>query len=534
MEVNLKSVKQEISNMKKITGKNKELLEGIKYDYLEAMDYVKEQLKERLSKESQAIGALEDNKEIKDKTYLKKQRGKYNTYITDIIAGGNIIIKDYDRTDFINDMVEEFAGYSILSDAFADPDISDIFVIDWQTIFVEHQGENKRYHRTFRDEKHYYDVLNRFVETAGLQLNVGESKIVDFELYQDRGCATSEAVSPRSRSLTLRKHKEDHINKHQIVEWDVLNENMATFMGMLVRGECNIIYAGITGTGKTTTIRALLDYYISQANKRMLVCEDTQELFPKNPHTLELVSIKDTNEKLSVPLSQLIITALRLKPKYIAVGEVRGPEAEAAVEAMETGHSTIFTMHGGNAWNIVNRLITKYLQSMPTLGIDVVERIIGASVDYICVQDNIPGIGRKLTTITEVSYDFEEKHIVLTPICRYDFEERDFVWEGRIHREKAEKMLRSGVPLEEVRAWMNKEIDEIKALGTDDNWGIEDGKRKLAIMLKNPKITVEEIQRFIKEQEEKEKEYRILQRKEEALKIIEKGGSLKRLKNIFK
>lgn len=257
--------------------------------------------------------------------------------------------------------------------------------------------------------------------------------------------------------MTIRKHNEDQITKEHIVKNGVLNEELADLLGLLITGESNLIYAGITGSGKTTTIRALLDHYVTKANKRMLVCEDTQELFPQNEHTLELVSVKSDDESLRVTLGQLIITALRLKPKYIIVGEVRGEEAQAAVEGMETGHSTIFTMHGGNPWNIINRLVTKYLMAMPSLGIDVVERIIGSSLDYIAIQDNIPGTGRKCTSLSEVTYNFETRRIELKPIYKYDFRTKEFKFENKISREKADMMMSRGVAWDQLEPWVEDE-----------------------------------------------------------------------------
>lgn len=429
---------------------------GAVLDYDEALEKVRTLLGEKLKTimENEFEGK---EKVVKDKEYLRKKMEMYKGYISDIVFSNNIRVRGYEGgriNDFIDEMVQEFAGYSILAEAFNDPEVSDIYVISWDKIFVEKKGKNVRYPHKFRSPKHYKDTLERFIREAGKEINNGDQKIVDFELYGDRGCATSPAVSPKDYSLTIRKHSEDHITRDQLVGWGVLNEKMADLLGMLIVGECNIIYAGLTGSGKTTTIRALLDYYVTKANKRMLVCEDTQELFPKNEHTLELVSVKSDDKKIAVPLSQLIITALRLKPKYIVVGEVRGEEAQAAVEGMETGHSTIFTMHGGNPWNIVNRLVTKYMMAMPSLGIDVVERIIGNSLDYICIQDNIPGIGRKCTSITEVSYNFQTRRVEMKTICRFDFEKMDFVFENKLSREKADTMMRRGVTWEQLKVWV--------------------------------------------------------------------------------
>lgn len=460
MEQSFHSFRKDLAKIKNLKQEG-----GVLLDYEEALEQVRTKLAEKLGNILENESKEEKKEQVvKDKEYLRKKMATYKSYISDIVFANNIQVRKYESNkihDFIDEMVQEFAGYSILTDAFNDPEVSDIFIISWDKIFVEKKGKNVEYPHKFRNPKHFKDTLERFLREAGKEINDGDQKIVDFELYGDRGCATSQKVSPRDFSLTIRKHAEDHITRDQIVQWGVLNEKMADLLGMLIVGESNIIYAGLTGSGKTTTIRAMLDYYVARANKRMLVCEDTQELFPKNEHTLELVSVKSDDPKLRITLGQLIITALRLKPKYIIVGEVRGEEAQAAVEGMETGHSTIFTMHGGNPWNIINRLVTKYLMAMPSLGIDVVERIIGSSLDYICIQDNIPGIGRKCTSISEVSYNFETRRIELKTICRYDFKVKDFVFEGKISRDKADTMMRRGITWEQLEPWI--EDEETKA-----------------------------------------------------------------------
>lgn len=449
MEQSFKNFRKDLIKMKNQKDK------GAILDFDEALETVREELGKQLVNRMDNDGKKE--LVVKDKSYLRKKKEQYKSLITEIVLNENIRVRGYeDINDFVNELVGEFAGYSILEDAFNDPEVSDIFALRWNLIFVEKKGVNVKYHKTFRSSKHYKDVITRFVGEAGKEINLGDSSIVDFELYGDRGCATSTRVSPEDYSLTIRKHSEDHINRDDLINYGVINEKMANMLGHLIVGESNLIYAGLTGSGKTTTIRALLDYYVTKANKRMLLAEDTQELFPQNEHTLSLVSVKSDDSKVAVPLSKLIYTALRLKPKYIIVGEVRAEEAQAMVEGMETGHSTITTMHGGNPWNIINRLVTKYLMAMPSLGIDVVERIIGSSLDYIAIQDNIPGIGRRCTSITEVTYNFQTRRVDLKTIYRYDFEKKDFVMENKISRDKADTMLRRGVQWEDIKEWVEE------------------------------------------------------------------------------
>ncbi len=418
----------------------------------------------------------------KDKEYLREKQAKYREIITEFVLENNLKVIGYngenekskrkyynpdnlyldkinktkDIYDFIDEIVPEFIGWSVLQTAFEDDLVSDIYCLDYKTIFLERAGKNVRYPFTFRDREHYKNFIERILGEAKLEIDGGENKIVHFEVYQNRGCATHPIISPRDYSITFRKHGQSKVTANTLVKQNVLNEEMLELMGLLIDGETNIIYAGITGSGKTTSIRAFIDHFITKNNKRMLVCEDTQELFPENEHTLELVSFESEKEELLVSLGDLVETALRLKPKYIIVGEVRGgKEAVAAVEAMETGHSTIFTMHGGTVWNIINRLVTKYMMQMPSLGVDIVERIIGSAIDYICVQDDVPGIGRRLTSIHEISYDFDEKRVKAKPICKFDFNKKDFVFLNKLSPKKADKMLRRGIPMEKLDKWVD-------------------------------------------------------------------------------
>lgn len=426
-------------------------------------DEALEQIRERLNQRIKAVRA-EQGRELdvrqKDKDYLLQKKKEYKEYVQEIFYSENLRVAGYEgelADVFINEVVNEFVGLDVLEAAYFNPAVTDIYCLAWDKLYIEENGVNVKLQKTFRSPEHYKNFIFRIVNEAGKELNNGISKKVDFELYGDRYCATSMAISPSAYSLTIRKHPEDHVRFQDILNDNILSKDMAELMRLLIKGERNIIYAGITGTGKTTSIRAILDHYVTSLNKRIIVCEETQELFLENDHTLDLVASKSDDKKSSITLYDLIITCLRLKPKYIVVGEVRAEEAEAAVEAMETGHSTIFTMHGGRPINCINRLVTKYLIKMPTLGIEVVERIIGSAVDYIWVQDNIPGIGRRVTEVAEVDYDFVNKCVRVTPIYKYDFKTNDFVLVNKIHPEKADLMLRRGVLYDEIAPWIKDE-----------------------------------------------------------------------------
>lgn len=399
---------------------------------------------------------------IKDKEYFRKLLKHYREMIEEIVLVSNFEVQNMTIKDFIEKAVQEMAGMDVLSPLYFDDDVTDIYCIAWNKIYYESRKYStpQKANITFRDGRHYAVFIERLMRDAGAnKLDNGENKVVDFDLYGDRYNAISKAVSPNDFAITMRKHSESHITLEQLIKWNCLNQKTSDLMNILFDGGCNIIIAGVTGSGKTTTMRAFLDSYTAKSNKRLLVCEDTRELFPKHDHTLELQTSIGNSKKATKDLRDLITLALRQKPNQIAIGEVRSVEAEVAVEAMATGHSTILSMHSGTPIDAVNRLVTKYLMQMPSLGVDVVERIIGSALDYILIQDDIPGIGRKLTSITEVTYDYDSRRVSLKPIMKFDFKTNNFEIVNKLSAEKGEKMLRKGITysqLETLVDWESK------------------------------------------------------------------------------
>ena len=305
--------------------------------YLQALETVKVELVAFVEKELEDEVKRKKNNVVleKNKTYLAERFQKVGTRVKEFVEREDIHVENMTRMEFIRTVVYELEGHDILEDAFLDDEVTDIYVYRWNKIYCEKKGENVVYPKTFRSEKHYEMFLERITREAGVILDSGSNKIADFDLWGDRYCATSKAISPAGDSLTIRKHSDSHITLDDLLKYRTLDEITSEFFNLAIVGQTNWIYAGITGSGKTTDVRAFINEFLPKTNRRMLVCEDTRELFVDHEQTLDLQSFKSKESDAKVDLSRLVHTALRLKPKYIAVGEVRGAEAEGVTKQFD-------------------------------------------------------------------------------------------------------------------------------------------------------------------------------------------------------
>lgn len=399
---------------------------------------------------------LQENQFAFDSENIQEKRMVYRDEVAKCLINKKLKVYGYeDSKDAIDNIVEELIGYSVLKDAMDDPEITDIYALNHETIFIEnYKGEYKEYHKKWESPKHYHNTIERFLRNAKLEINPTDKSIVDFELGPNRGCVIHSSVATSGYALAIRKHGQKEIAVNDLIKQGVISEEEADFIEVIIKGGSNVIMAGVTGSGKTTSINAFLDAYVE--GKRVMTAEDTRELNIANKHTVYLQSRKSSNPESNVSLANLVTTMLRMKPKVIVVGEIREEESVAAVESMETGHCTIFTMHAGSPMDAVNRLVIKYLTVMPALGSDTVERIIASAVDYIMIQDDIPGVGKRITSITEVTFEDESKNVKLTPIWKLSFESYEPELVNAISPIKAEKMLRRGVSKEKLEKYLDK------------------------------------------------------------------------------
>ena len=117
-----------------------------------------------------------------------------------------------------------------------------------------------------------------------------------------------------------------------------------------------ILVTGITGSGKSTTLAAMLDYMNRTRNDHIVTIEDPVEFVHEDKKCV--ISQREIGQD-STSFAQALRAALRQDPDIILVGEMRDAETmEVAINAAETGHLVLSTLHTLNATETINRIIS--------------------------------------------------------------------------------------------------------------------------------------------------------------------------------
>jgi pilus assembly protein CpaF len=137
---------------------------------------------------------------------------------------------------------------------------------------------------------------------------------------------------------------------------DLVGDEISDFLIDLLSQRRSILISGGTGAGKTTLLTALLGEV--SPSERILIIEDTSEVFPKHPHVVHLQS-RETNVEGAgaVTMRDLVRQALRMRPDRLVIGEVRGAEIVDLLAALNSGHDGAFaTIHANSAAAIPARI----------------------------------------------------------------------------------------------------------------------------------------------------------------------------------
>ncbi|MAJ01422.1 MAG: hypothetical protein CMA10_03345 [Euryarchaeota archaeon] len=205
----------------------------------------------------------------------------------------------------------------------------------------------------------------------------------------------SDDVSMLGPSFTIRKFAEETISIIQLIKWGTMSSQQAAYIWICLEYGMSVLVSGETASGKTTTLNAILPFI--DHNVKIYSAEDTPEVKVRHKIWQRLVTRDAKNEESRVEMFDLLKAALRSRPRYIIIGEIRGVEGATAFQAMQTGHPVIATFHASSIVKMIQRFtgdpINVPIRFFDNLNFAIFQEVVEAPGG---------GIARRVTGIDEV------------------------------------------------------------------------------------------------------------------------------------
>ena len=316
--------------------------------------------------------------------------------VTDVVDQLAPLSPADERAAIIDRAVARLDGLDALARLVSDSDVDEVMVNRGREVWVDRQGTLIRL-----DDLHHGTidvVLERVLAPLGKRLD-RTNPIVDARLPDGaRLCAVVDPVALDGTTMTIRRHRRRRIAIDEFAAPDVVG-----VLRDLVDRRCNVLVTGATSSGKTTLLAALTD--VVPFGERLVMIEDTSELVVDDRHHVVRLEARPAGLDGVDPvgLAQLVRTALRLRPDRLVVGEFRGPEVVAVVEALNTGHDgSLSTCHANTAVDGLRRVETLVMQAAPSWPLTAIRRQVNRSIDAVVHLVRDPAGRRCVREVVEV------------------------------------------------------------------------------------------------------------------------------------
>lgn len=345
-------------------------------------------------------------------------------------------------------ITEDVLGWGPIAPYMEDPNVEEIFINGHKDIYVQKAGKPaEKSVSNFRSEY----ALRMFINNK-LDYGSGGRGVTVKTPWRDHrlrdGSRVHVIMDPLVSNLgfggiaiTIRRFRSIARSLPDMVKLGSVTPAAANFLRAAVRAQLNIAVSGGTGTGKTTFLQVLTSEI--DTKERVITVEDTPELQLHHlPNWVALVTRERAEGVEAVTMADNVRHCLRMRPKRIILGEARGPEMIAILEAMNTGHDgCMFTVHADDAYRTLQRVETLYLKGgMGNVPLLAIRREIAQALNMVI---NI-GVfrcpdGREIRRVKEINYvtgGVEGELITHEPIFQWTYRGKE-EWDGRLEYTQA-------------------------------------------------------------------------------------------------
>ena len=277
-----------------------------------------------------------------------------------------------EETDDIIYLVDRMLwGFGILEELIENPDISDIRLINENSVRIKKKGKRYGTNIKFKDKTAY----RQYIEFITSRNNTNMSLVNAAQVFTDKdSCPTdilrfslvSDLVNTGGNpSLLIRKIPKKKKTFEQLISENYLTVEQRDYLIKRWVDGYGFLVCGPNGSGKTTLCNALLES--TPKNKSAVINQESEELFCDGHPEMVFRKVipPKGNSNVVYTLRELCRLALMESFDIIVVGEIKGDEAEYLSYATYTGSQAMTTVHSINATEGLDKIIDYALDAQP-------------------------------------------------------------------------------------------------------------------------------------------------------------------------
>ena len=330
----------------------------------------------------------EDDPEIKEKILRNMTE--------QAIKEGGVEISDVSEERLFYYVRRDFLGYGAIQVPMIDTEVEDISCDGVNIpIYIYHRKYGSiKSNIKFETAEELDNFVVWLAQRSGKHISVANPML---DATMPDGSRLNETlgthVTKRGSSFTIRRFKENPFTPIDLIKFKTMSPEMMAYLWIAIENGQSILICGGTASGKTTTLNAILLFIPPQM--KIVSIEDTREL--NLPHENWVPTLTRSGFGAKNPVTgkaageidmfDLLAAALRQRPQYLMVGEVRGAEAYVVFQAMATGKSAYTTFHAEDVQAMVHRLENDPI-NLP--------RALIAALDVVLLQGQVK-VGTKMT-----------------------------------------------------------------------------------------------------------------------------------------
>jgi len=326
-------------------------------------------------------------------------------------------------------IVRDFLGYGKVDALMRDHMIEDISAdgVDIPIYVWHREYESLPTNIVFKSADELNNFIIRLAFLAGKQISIA-SPMLDASLPDGSRIQMTygREITRRGSTFTVRRFRVDPLTISDLLTFKTLSSDMAAYFWYAIENRASVLVAGGVATGKTTMLNCLSMFI--KPEMKIVSVEDTAELNLPHENWIPSVVRGGAEEKKAgaITLFDLLKAAVRQRPDYIIVGEVRGQEAYTLFQAMATGHLGMCTVHAESVDSAIHRLESEPMN---------IPRSLLTMIDAVLVQGRTEVGGkpaRRALSVTEIAgLDPRTKDILTNQVYKWDARSDSFSYLGR-------------------------------------------------------------------------------------------------------